>query len=175
MTSEDPLGEEGNMEEATPEETTESDSARNDPDGPEDTPPPKKRTYRHVENRETFGYQPTSTTKLPEPEPWVEMMVCGVLEAIHGIRDPRQFSRWMNLDVYTAVEKRARSVKLRQQTLKQSTPRPVFTLGNVVVGEPRDGVVEAAAVVHGPTRVRAVAIRMEGLDRRWLTTSFRML
>lgn len=103
------------------------------------------------------------------------MMVSGVLESIHGARDARQFIRWMTDDVYQAVEARAKSVRLRHQALKKPIARPVFTLGNVIVSSPRDGVVEAAAVVHGPTRVRAVAIRLEGLDRRWMTTSFRML
>jgi len=30
-------------------------------------------------------------------------------------------------------------------------------------------------VVHGPARVRAVALRIEGLDQRWQATSFSML
>jgi hypothetical protein len=137
--------------------------------------PRKTRGFRSIEHRETFGYQPTPSAELPEPQPWVEMMVSGVLESIHGVRDTRQFVRWMTNDVYNAVEARAKSVRLRHQTLKKPIPRPVFTLGNIVLSTPRDGVVEAAAVVHGPTRVRAVAIRLEGLDHRWMTTSFRML
>jgi hypothetical protein len=58
---------------------------------------------------------------------------------------------------------------------KNPAPRPVFALGNIIISEPRDGVCEAAAVVHGPTRVRAVALRLEGLDNMWKATSFRML
>jgi hypothetical protein len=134
-----------------------------------------KRNFRHVEHTETFTHQPTPSSELPLPEPWIEMMVSGVLESIHGVRDARQFARWMTQEVFHAVEARSKSVQLRHQTLKKPIARPVFALGNVVINHPRDGVVEAAAVVHGPTRVRAVAIRMEGLDRRWLTTSFRML
>lgn len=155
------------------DETTETSTT------PKKTPkkrsPRKTRGFRSIEHQETFGYQPTSSAQLPAPQPWVEMMVSGVLESIHGVRDTRQFVRWMTNDVYNAVEARARSVKLRHQTLKKPIPRPVFTLGNIVLSTPRDGVVEAAAVVHGPTRVRAVAIRLEGLDNRWMTTSFRML
>jgi hypothetical protein len=158
----------------------------NDPQGDQKQPEKKKkaekkkpansqRNYRHVEHHETFSHQPTPSSELPPPGPWIEMMVSGVLESIHGVRDARQFVRWMTQDVFSVVEARSKSVLLKHQTLKKPIPRPVFTLGNVVIHEPRDGVVEAAAVVHGPTRVRAVAIRMEGLDRRWLTTSFRML
>lgn len=158
------------------------DGARGGRIGPPDNNPRKKnrsatptRNYRQVEHSETFTHQPTPSSELPQPEPWIEMMVSGVLESIHGVRDPRQFVRWMTQDVFHAVEARSKSVQLRHQTLKKPIARPVFALGNVVINHPRDGVVEAAAVVHGPTRVRAVAIRMEGLDRRWLTTAFRML
>lgn len=135
----------------------------------------KRRKYRHVEHRETFGHQPTGSSDLPDPVPWVETMVHGVLESIHGVRDSRQFVRWMTEDVYRAVEARSNSVMQRHAALKKPVQKPVFKLGNVIVDCPRDGVVEASAVVHGPTRVRAVAMRMEGLDHRWLTTSFRML
>jgi hypothetical protein len=42
----------------------------------------------------------------------------------------------------------------------------------VRVCEPADGVAEAAAVVHGPQRTRAVALRLEGMDGRWRVTAF---
>jgi hypothetical protein len=38
------------------------------------------------------------------------------------------------------------------------------------VCEPADGVVEACAVVVSHGRVRALALRLEGLDGRWLVT-----
>lgn len=132
-------------------------------------------TYQQVEHRETFDYQPTSSKVLPDPRETVDLMVPQVLESVHGMRDPRQLSRWVSHPVYLAIQNRSISVRLKNATIKKPTARPVFALGNVVVSEPRDGVAEAAAVVHGPTRVRAVALRLEGLDNRWMMTSFRML
>jgi hypothetical protein len=41
--------------------------------------------------------------------------------------------------------------------------------------EPRDGVVEATVVIRNPVRVRAVAIRLEGLDRRWRASAVSVL
>ena len=41
--------------------------------------------------------------------------------------------------------------------------------------QPADGIVEAVVIVAGPGRTRAVAIRLEGLDRRWRATSFAVL
>jgi hypothetical protein len=43
------------------------------------------------------------------------------------------------------------------------------------VCEPRDGVVEAVVIVRGRARARAVAIRLEGLDRRWRATAIHVL
>jgi hypothetical protein len=81
----------------------------------------------------------------------------------------------VNQSVYNAIATRATGMKLRSQMTKESVARPVFSLGNIIISEPRDGVCEAAAIVHGPTRVRAVALRLEGLDNTWKATSFRML
>jgi hypothetical protein len=43
------------------------------------------------------------------------------------------------------------------------------------VTQPVDGIVEAAIVVAGPGRTRAVAVRLEGLDGRWRASSFAVL
>lgn len=137
--------------------------------------PPKKRLYRQAKKDELFDYQPTGTSALPPAKQFVEMFIPRVLETIHGLREARTLARVVNPSVYAAIEARAAGVKLRSQLTKEPHPRPVFALGNVIISEPRDGVCEAAAVVHGPTRVRAVALRLEGLDNRWKATSFRML
>jgi hypothetical protein len=135
----------------------------------------KKRLYRQAKKDELFDYQPTGTEALPPAKEFVEMFVPKVLETIHGLREVRSIGKQMNNTVFAAIEARAVGVKLRNQLATESAPRPVFALGNVIISEPRDGVCEAAAVVHGPTRVRAVALRIEGLDNMWKATSFRML
>ena len=47
----------------------------------------------------------------------------------------------------------------------------VTLVRSVRIGEPRDGVVEACALVSDGGRLRAVAVRMEGLDGRWRVTA----
>ncbi len=56
-----------------------------------------------------------------------------------------------------------------------SPARPTFEILSIRVTEPVDGKVEAVVVVAGPGRTRAVAIRLEGLDRRWRATSLAVL
>ena len=139
---------------------------------PEDEDTPR---YRHVENSEAFGPQPTPTSELPDPTDFATKLVGGIIECVHGLREPIQFTRYVNEDVYRALTTHANRLNLAAQAKKTTKSRPQFSLGNVVINNPRDGIVEAAVVVHGPSRVRAVALRLEGLDHRWRATSFSML
>ncbi|MEA9980187.1 Rv3235 family protein, partial [Pseudomonas sp. RTS4] len=67
------------------------------------------------------------------------------------------------------LSNRARAVKgLRAQ-------RPTISIGRVTITEPRDGVVEAVVIVHSKVRVRAVALRLEGLDNRWRASAVNVL
>lgn len=144
---------------------------------PDDEEPNKEENprYRHVENSEAFGPQPTSSSELPDPTEFATKLVGGIIECVHGLREPIQFTRYVNDDVYRALTTRINRMNQSVITHKKKQTRPRFSLGNVVLNSPRDGIVEAAVVVHGPSRVRAVALRLEGLDRRWRATSFSML
>lgn len=139
-----------------------------------DTATPVTR-YRHVENSEAFGPQPTSTIDLPDPRGFTLTLVGGIIECIYGLREPAQFSRWLTEDVYRAVSTRAKRHSASAHQTRSASNRPRFTIGNAIITSPRDGVVEASVIVRGPARVRAVALRLEGIDYRWRATSFSML
>ena len=53
--------------------------------------------------------------------------------------------------------------------------RPVHTIVSVHHSSPADGVIEGVVIVRGPARTRAVAMRIEGMDGRWRTTSLALL
>jgi hypothetical protein len=53
--------------------------------------------------------------------------------------------------------------------------RPTFSVGAPRLTAPRDGVVEAVVIVTSRARARAVAIRLEGLDRRWRASAISVL
>lgn len=48
-------------------------------------------------------------------------------------------------------------------------------IGSTTVSEPQDGVVEGVVIVRGKARTRAVAIRLEGFDRRWRASAIHVL
>lgn len=113
-----------------------------------------------------FGPLPTATSDLPDAERWARQMVQVIAEVLSSQRPATQLLRWTVPDVYDEV--RGRTTALNRPGVTYRRPR----VGSVRVCEPADGVAEVAAVVHGPQRTRAVALRMEGMDGRWRVTAF---
>jgi len=122
-----------------------------------------------------FDQQPTSTSALPDPRPLIENLTRCVIEILAGARELDQIARWLTDDVYRHLLKRVVLSSRARQAKGAAALRPTFTIGSVLVCEPRDGVVEASIVVRGRARVRSVALRLEGLDRRWRATAVHVL
>ena len=128
-----------------------------------------------VSTDEFFGQQPTSTAALPDPTPLIENLTRCVVEILAGARDLEQISRWVTDDVYRHLLKRVVLSSRARQAKGAAVGRPSFAIGSVTTCEPRDGVIESVVVVRGRARTRAVAIRLEGLDRRWRATALHVL
>ncbi|WP_159501055.1 Rv3235 family protein [Microbacterium sp. 18062] len=122
-----------------------------------------------------FAPQPTSTADLPDPIPLVRNLTGGVLEALAGVRDIDQFARWLTEDAYRALLTRVNLAARARSARGVPAARPVHAILSVHHSAPADGVVEAVVIVAGPARTRAVAIRLEGIDRRWRATSLALL
>lgn len=110
-----------------------------------------------------FGPQPTARDALPDPRAWAGRMVQAVVEVLSGVRPLAQLVRWTSPDVYAGLQRR--SARARPQAGRRAIVRSVH------VSEPADGVAEACAVVIAHGRVHAVALRLEGLDGRWVMTA----
>lgn len=124
---------------------------------------------------EFFGPQPTPADQLPDPALLVRSLTRGALEALAGVREVDQLARWFSEEAYRSLVTRA-NLAARARSARGVPPaRPTFVIRAVRVTHPRDGIVEAVVVVAGPGRTRAVALRLEGLDRRWRATSLAIL
>lgn len=119
--------------------------------------------------------QATATSRLPDPAQACVAVVQAVVEVLAGTRPATQLVRWLSADVYTALQRRAAlAARLRRHRghgggAPPQARRPVVR--GVRVCAPADGVAEASAVVLDRGRVRAVAVRLEGLDGRWRATA----
>ncbi|HOF63725.1 MAG TPA: Rv3235 family protein [Dermatophilaceae bacterium] len=109
--------------------------------------------------------QPTPRRDLPDPGPVVRQLAQAFVEVMAGLRPPQQVSRWTSPEVYAALCRRSVIAARRPK----SSHRPA-RVRRVRIQEPADGVVEASAVVVHHDRVRAMAIRVEGIERRWVVT-----
>lgn len=113
------------------------------------------------------GPRATPSHELPDPVLLVTTVAATTLEVLSGCRPVSQLLRWTTPEVYATLSARAGAAARRRRpgTAVQRTG-----VVRVSTCSPRDGVVEAAAVVTAGTRVRAMALRLEGWDGRWRVT-----
>jgi hypothetical protein len=120
-----------------------------------------------------FGVQ--RTADLPDPEPLITNLTRCVIEILAGARELEQIARWISDDVYTKLARRV-GFAARSRVLKRTAAqRPRLSILSIRTFEPDAGIVEATVIVQMPQRVRAVALRLEGLDSRWRATSISVL
>jgi hypothetical protein len=111
----------------------------------------------------------TGRADLPDPRQWAARLAQGVLEVAAGARPSSQLWRWTTQEVLDDIRRRSRpATLLDSQRRRAQVPALVRS---VRVCEPADGVVEATAIVAGRLRTRALALRLEGLNGRWLCTA----
>ncbi|GAA2067489.1 Rv3235 family protein [Microbacterium hatanonis] len=132
-------------------------------------------TVRSLEIDEYFAPQPTGSSDLPAPGPLLRNLTLGVLEVLAGVREIEQLSRWLTEDAYRSLMTRANLATRARSARGVPAARPVHRILSVRECVPADGVVESVVIVAGPARTRAVAIRLEGMDRRWRATSLALL
>jgi hypothetical protein len=115
------------------------------------------------------GLTLTGRAELPDPRQWAARLAQGVLEVAAGARPSSQLWRWTTQEVLDDVRQRSRpATLLDSQRRRAQVPAMVRS---VHLCEPADGVVEATAIVMGRLRTRALALRLEGLNGRWLCTA----
>ena len=123
---------------------------------------------RDPQDPEDFGPQRAFSSDLPEPKAWVRYMAQALIEVMSGARPAPQVIRWTTPEVYSAVARRNAASARRTVIARRAIVR------RVRICEPVDGVVEACAVVVDNGRVRALAMRLTGVDRRWVVSALQV-
>lgn len=135
--------------------------------GSHSTPVPRRDPDLDCDDRDIdyFGDRvPTPTAALPEPTKWAARLAQAVIEVHAGLRPVHQLSRWTSHSLLTDLKRVAPVGQPRRAHRMQ--------VSSIHVGQPADGVIEACAVATCPgRRSRAVALRLEGWDGRWICTS----
>ena len=120
------------------------------------------------ESRDYFGPQRAIARDLPEPMAWVSHIAQALVEVMSGARPAPQVIRWTSPEVYSVFARRNAASGRRMVVARRALVR------RVRICEPVDGVVEACAVVVDNGRVRALAMRLIGVDRRWVVSELQV-
>ena len=118
-----------------------------------------------------FGPQATRAHDLPDPREWAAHMAQGIVEVMHGVRPPSQVMRWTSPEVYAVVARRGSRAARRRSSVGSAHRTRVL---RVHLCEPAPDIVEAAVVLIDGTRVRALALRLAGRDRRWIVEALQV-
>jgi hypothetical protein len=105
-----------------------------------------------------------ASVALPDPRRWSATLTQAVMETLYGPRPVQQLARWTDGTIYRAIAHRVAS-------RSGPTPGAHPQVRSVRVCRPAPTVAEASVVVQTGRRVRAVALRLEIRDRRWLCTA----
>lgn len=112
-----------------------------------------------------FERQPTGREQLPEPQAWARRYSQAWVEVLVGRRPTKQLTRWSTPAVIARLTHRAE----RHRSARAGRAPQVVVTG-IRVDEPADGVAEVAAVIRSSGRSRALMLRLEGWDGRWVCT-----
>jgi hypothetical protein len=129
------------------------------------------RRHDPMANRQELSFfepQRTLSGDLPEPRAWVAHMAQALIEVMAGARPAPQVIRWTTPEVYSALARRNAAASRHPTLIRPAIVR------RVTICEPADGVVEACAVVLDNGRVRALALRLTGVDRRWVVSALQV-
>ena len=105
----------------------------------------------------------TNSFELPPIEESISRYVLGLVEIFGGRRQPMQLARLSHRIVYAKIVEMAGS------------QREIPKIRKLYISEPAFGVSETTVTLRIKDRVRSLALRFEGTDKRWLCTELALL
>ncbi|MDO5627524.1 MAG: Rv3235 family protein [Mobilicoccus sp.] len=118
-----------------------------------------------------FGPVGTCATDLPDPHQWVSRIALALFEASVGARSATQVLRFLSPEVYDGVVRRSGRAARRGGAMRRPIRLRRVRVDMTPVADGSPALAEACAVIDDHQRVRAMALRLEGLDGRWVVTA----
>jgi len=110
-----------------------------------------------------FAPEPTSAEDLPDITELMSQFMHNVLEIWAGRRSASQVQAMCHHLIFADIQRTAGQQKVLGRIRK------------IKLTQPLDGICESAITVRYGDRLRVVAIRFEGLGKRWLCTALTLL
>ena len=106
---------------------------------------------------------PTSASDLPDIAQWTMSFATNFLEIVAGRRTPYQLAT------------RCHHVIFRQLLSTVGCEKEIGRIRKIHQDQPLDGICESVVTIRFGERLRALVIRTEGVDGRWLCTALRLI
>ncbi len=110
-----------------------------------------------------FAPEPTSAQDLPDLMGWTQLFAHNVVEIWAGRRSPSQLASQCHYRIFSELVR------------KSGSQKQVGHIRKIHIQEPLDGICEATITVRYEDRLRAILVRFEGVDKRWLCTALTLL
>lgn len=110
-----------------------------------------------------FSPMPSPLSELPDPERWTKAFVLRIIEILGGRRPMLQIARNTHRHTFNDISS------------KVGVFRELPRIKRIHRSAPIEGVLEITVLLSFPKRVRAMVLRLEGVDGRWLCTEFELL
>jgi hypothetical protein len=107
--------------------------------------------------------QPTSTSELPDIRLWTMSLAVSALEVFAGRRNPAQLAVRLHRVVYSEL------------LISAGLAKEIGKVVKIHQDFPLDGIVESSLTVKFRERMRAMVMRAEGIDGKWLCTALELL
>jgi hypothetical protein len=106
---------------------------------------------------------PTSAQELPELHAWTMTFAVALLEIWAGRRQPAQLMARCHRVIYNELIR------------KTGSQKEIGKIRTIHQSQPLDGICESTITVRFGERLRAITIRFEGVDGRWLCTELDLI
>ena len=107
--------------------------------------------------------RPTSTSQLPDVHLWTMSLAVSALEVFAGRRNPAQLAMRCHRVIYNEL------------LLSAGMSKEIGKIVKIYQDFPLDGIAESTITVKFSERLRAMVIRAEGINERWLCTALELI
>ena len=112
---------------------------------------------------------------MPDPAPLLPAIATLVVEVIAGARGVDQVASLVSDQVYERLRGKITARHRAEGGPVRPPLMPKFAVGKIRTDSPRPGILESVVLITSQQRTRAVAIRLEPINKKWKATSVSVL
>jgi hypothetical protein len=122
-----------------------------------------------------YELQEEDFENLPDATEQLRFLAPAVVEVLAGVRTVEQLSPMLSETIYLKLRDRAARAARSRNESNSAVQRPNFVVSKLHQESHRPGVIQSVVLIRSNLRTRAVAIRLESRNRRWLATAVSIL